>query len=61
MLILSNSEGIAWAIAVPWHCRVQLRWLGNMSYSYPLTRGLTLKILFLGLGKVLPSGSAVVA
>lgn len=33
-----------------------LRWLGNMSYSYYLTHGLTLKMLFVGLGLVLPPG-----
>lgn len=31
-----------------------LRWLGNMSYSYYLIHGLTLKACFLVLGKILP-------
>lgn len=33
-----------------------LRWLGNMSYSYYLIHGLTLKFLFLITGLLLPSG-----
>jgi exopolysaccharide production protein ExoZ len=34
-----------------------LRWLGNMSYSYYLLHGLTLKAGFLALSKVLPGAS----
>ena len=34
-----------------------MRWLGNMSYSYYLIHGLTLKALFLALGKACPPGS----
>ncbi|MEW6513522.1 MAG: acyltransferase [Pseudomonadota bacterium] len=35
-------------------CWTPLRWLGNMSYSYYLIHGLTLKAAFLLLSKVLP-------
>lgn len=33
-----------------------LRWLGNMSYSYYLIHGLTLKAAFVALGAVVPTG-----
>jgi exopolysaccharide production protein ExoZ len=34
-----------------------LRWLGNMSYSYYLLHGLSLKVAFVGLAVILQSGS----
>jgi exopolysaccharide production protein ExoZ len=37
-----------------WLCWSPLRWLGNMSYSYYLLHGLSLKALFLVLRKVMP-------
>ncbi|MEH8019572.1 acyltransferase [Rheinheimera muenzenbergensis] len=38
-----------------WLTFTPLRWLGNMSYSYYLIHGLTLKFCFLVLGVVLPA------
>lgn len=38
-------------------CWTPLRWLGNMSYTYYLIHGLTLKAIFLIIGKVLPVAS----
>lgn len=35
-------------------CWTPLRWLGNMSYSYYLIHGLTLKAIFLVIGKMAP-------
>jgi exopolysaccharide production protein ExoZ len=39
-------------------CWTPLRWLGNMSYSYYLLHGLTLKIAFVVLASVLPMSGA---
>ena len=40
-----------------WLCFTPLRWLGNMSYSYYLIHGLTLKGLFLVLKFIMPPAS----
>ena len=40
-------------------CWTPARWLGNMSYSYYLIHGLTLKAIFIVLAKLLPPGNAV--
>ncbi len=42
--------------AYKWLTYTPLRWLGNMSYSYYLIHGLTLKFCSLLLGVILPSG-----
>ena len=42
--------------AYKWLTYSLLRWLGNMSYSYYLIHGLTLKFCFLVLGATLPDG-----
>ncbi|HEY3487406.1 MAG TPA: acyltransferase [Gammaproteobacteria bacterium] len=39
-----------------WLTYTPLRWLGNMSYSYYLIHGLTLKFLFLVFGYLIPDG-----
>ena len=44
--------------AYNWLSYTLLRWLGNMSYSYYLLHGLTLKVCFLLLGFVLPENFA---
>lgn len=41
-------------VAYRWFCWRPMRWLGNMSYSYYLIHGLTLKAGFLLLGRMLP-------
>ncbi|MBN1148061.1 MAG: acyltransferase [Anaerolineales bacterium] len=46
----SNQQGLTARI---FSC-TPLRWLGNMSYSYYLTHGLTLQAIFLGLNLVFP-------
>lgn len=41
--------------AYKWLTFTPLRWLGNMSYSYYLIHGLTLKFFFLIFGKIIPN------